>query len=801
MRTSIGRRKTLSAGNLARDFGGKGPLAATGVRALHEAILAAEDPSIAEAQQRWQTHFGTASGHDLRRPSPEMKRLAKVYGTTLAAENAGAVLFALHTYYATITRLLVARAVDCSQATIALADFDDHPFAWCLTTGYEPVERLVRRLVGALSQYDLGQGDLRPGDLRPGDLRRGDLSACDLALRGSSQHDPETASAESALGGDVLGPLYQELFPRPLRHKLGEYYTPDWLADHVLDILQYPGGRRHRLLDPACGSGTFLMAAIRRLRARCQGDEDVGELGRTILGGVVGFDLNPLAVMTARANYLIAIRDLLPHVGRVEIPVYLCDSILDGRESAGRFDCIAGNPPWIAWDNLADAYRRATRPLWEHYGLFSLAGKAGRHGGAKKDLSMLMLYVSADRYLKRGGRLAMVITQTLFQSKGAGDGFRRFRLGREGDRLNVLRVDDLVALRPFQDAANWTSTILLEKGSSTQYPVPYVKWSAGADGDGQPFRRMFRAEPIEPELPSSPWFLRPEGFRAELRQVIGPSDYTAHLGANSGGANGVFWLQVLGAADGGVLVRNLAEKSQRGVEPVQQVIEPDLLYPLARWADVGRYGALPSAHILLAQNVTTRTGVDEATMRRHYPRTFGYLKRFERVLTARAAYRRYQAGKAFYSMYNIDRDTVAPIKVVWRRMDRRLNAAVVCPANDPVLGPRPVIPQETCVLIACDSRAEAHFVCGVLNSTLVDFLVRAHSVRGGKGFGTPSMLDFIKLPRFRAADPRHRELAKCSRQAHATAGDVPDGLACRIDRLAAELWGLDQSELDAIRKS
>ena len=108
--------------------------------------------------------------------------------------------------------------------------------------------------------------------------------------------------------------------------------------------------------------------------------------------------------------------------------------------------------------------------MWERYGLFSLSGNDARHGGGKKDLSMLMLYAAADRYLKHGGRLGMVITQTLFQTKGAGDGFRRFRLGQDGPPLRVLRVDDMVALRPFGDAANWTSTIVLEKGAATEYP-------------------------------------------------------------------------------------------------------------------------------------------------------------------------------------------------------------------------------------------------------------------------------------------------------------------------------------------
>ncbi len=554
-----------------------------------------------------------------------------------------------------------------------------------------------------------------------------------------------------------------------------------------------------------------------------------GQLGRRILANVVGFDLNPVAVTAARANYLIALRDLLPHAGGVDIPIHLCDSILDGPEptqlsnAGGQFDYVVGNPPWIAWDHLPDDYRRATRPLWERYGLFSLSGGEARHGGGKKDLSMLMMYTSADRYLKHGGRLAMVITQTLFQTKGAGDGFRRFRLGPQGEPLAVLRVDDMVALRPFRHAANWTSTIVVEKGAPTRYPVPYVKWSPSENGkDGHDFaQRTYRAEPIDPTRPGSPWFLRPQGLRTGLDRLIGPSDYTAHLGANSGGANGVYWVRVLGETRDGVLVRNLAEKNRRGIQAVRQVIEPELLYPLVRWADVVRYRARPSGHILLAQDVETRTGIPEAVMRDKFPRTFAYLKRFEQSLAHRSAYQRYQQNKPFYSMYNVGTYTVAEIKVVWRCMDRRINAAVVeqplveSVESDPVLGPRPVVPQETCVLIEFASTAEAHYLCAVLNSSVVGFLVASHSVCGGKGFGTPSMLDFVKLRRFDPADPRHEELAACSRRAHAAAAPPTAvdeiqqreiqqretqqrEIQQRIDQLAAQLWQLSRSEMEAI---
>ena len=80
---------------------------------------------------------------------------------------------------------------------------------------------------------------------------------------------------------------------------------------------------------------------------------------------------------------------------------------------------MAGNPPWTVWDRLPADYRNATKPLWERYGLFTLGAAAARHGGGKKDISMLMLYAAADSYLKAAGKLGFVITQTAFQTRGA----------------------------------------------------------------------------------------------------------------------------------------------------------------------------------------------------------------------------------------------------------------------------------------------------------------------------------------------------------------------------------------------
>jgi N-6 DNA Methylase len=62
---------------------------------------------------------------------------------------------------------------------------------------------------------------------------------------------------------DVLKALYQSVIAPEVRHRLGEYYTPDWLARRMVDqVIDDP--LHQRVLDPACGSGTFLFHAVRR---------------------------------------------------------------------------------------------------------------------------------------------------------------------------------------------------------------------------------------------------------------------------------------------------------------------------------------------------------------------------------------------------------------------------------------------------------------------------------------------------------------------------------------------------------
>ncbi len=126
------------------------------------------------------------------------------------------------------------------------------------------------------------------------------------------------------LSEDVLKSLYQELVDPETRHDLGEFYTPDWLAHRIVrKLLEI--NPRGAVLDPACGSGTFLYLAIKEKRERLGDSLDTL---RHILDSVYGADIHPLAVIIAKTNYILALGDLMKkRKGIVTIPIYLSDTI------------------------------------------------------------------------------------------------------------------------------------------------------------------------------------------------------------------------------------------------------------------------------------------------------------------------------------------------------------------------------------------------------------------------------------------------------------------------------------------
>lgn len=134
---------------------------------------------------------------------------------------------------------------------------------------------------------------------------------------------------------DVMKVLYESVIAPDTRHRLGEYYTPDWLASAVVDAaVDKP--LQQRVLDPACGSGTFLFHAVRSyLTAADAAGTASTEAIVGVTRHVLGVDVHPVAVTLARVTYLLAIgRDRLQAQDRpaFSVPVYLGDSVQWGQD-------------------------------------------------------------------------------------------------------------------------------------------------------------------------------------------------------------------------------------------------------------------------------------------------------------------------------------------------------------------------------------------------------------------------------------------------------------------------------------
>ena len=128
---------------------------------------------------------------------------------------------------------------------------------------------------------------------------------------------------------DILKSLYESLIDPETRRDLGEYYTPDWLAARMV-AATVDNPLEQRVMDPACGSGTFLFHLVRAVLEAA----DVSGLSpaaavRCAVGKVSGIDIHPVGVIFARVTYLLALMPALrkEHPGNLALPVYLGDAL------------------------------------------------------------------------------------------------------------------------------------------------------------------------------------------------------------------------------------------------------------------------------------------------------------------------------------------------------------------------------------------------------------------------------------------------------------------------------------------
>ncbi len=820
----------LTSSNLEEDFGRSSDLAAASIPALYARVRQNPSPRTLSVFSQWQREEANASGLLSVSEAREWRELCSSFSLSPAPDEAPYVLFAIQTYFALVAKLVslvvIGGAPNWGEATVA-------------------VDR-----VGYLRQLELGIGGpqlLGSNVIEPGlfswyahELDAEVTRVLGVAVSTASEYAAEAVDITPVTARDVLKSLYQGLMPRAIRHRLGEYYTPDWLAQRLVNqVTGSPGVLRPttRVLDPACGSGTFLVEAIRRMIATANESSPRETLGH-ILRNVVGFDLSPMAVQAARVNYLLAIAPLLKYAdGPVSIPVFMADSLasvrrgglLDGnvflldtaegtwtipsevvdshslpqvgrvfREAiaassdadrciaelrgalpaeaqtdgciaglrevfsklmaldaadrdgfwwpvvsnafapvlTGRFDLIVGNPPWVSWETLPDAYRRQNVDQWRRYRLMPDLGADRRQASAtaRLDLSMLFVAKCVDQYLEPSGRLGFVITASVFQSELGGRGFRG-RYLPDGGAYRFVYIDDMSDLAVFDDAANRTAVLIADKRSGQQWPIPVASWRAGDGPHSIPtswhlgevteatVRRQMAAEPADFADARSPLMIMPRQALIATRPIRQRSPYLDVIreGINTRGANGIFYVEVLGRPAAGLLeIRNAPALGRNDeILRLQGVVEEEAVAVLLRGAEVQRNHTRPTLGVLFfhdLEHVSNPIPISEA--RRRWPLAYSFAAHFEDALRSRKPFRNFRPNDGeWLGLYSVTSAAMAEHKVVVREIATGAIAAAVNDAR--------VIPDHKLYVIPAQSAEEARWVTDVINSSVVDVALRA----------------------------------------------------------------------------
>ena len=736
-----------------------------------------------------------------------------------------------------------------------------------------------------------------------------------------NDYDPETMEIAPDETRDILKKLYQYLVPKQIRHDLGEYYTPDWLAERCLNQLAYNGDPKYRILDPGCGSGTFLILAIKRAKEFAANRQiESRETLKKILLNIQGFDLNPLAVISARTNYMLAIADLLKYrIGEITLPIYLCDSInppqariademtlfekklpyevkttvgnflfshgiitkqrvqelanimedcvksdtskeaflkkvemelnLDKEEYdeselyledayeqlvkldkqgingvwariiknafaplfVGKFDMVVGNPPWVNWESLPEGYRKETEKLWFKYNLLPKDKKLQRQKSVKSktDISILMTYVSLDKYLKQNSKLAFVITQTIVKTERGGRGFRRFELPNKIP-LKVIHFDDFTSFQPFEGATNRTAAIVIHRDQAMKYPLPYTFWlkkSKNISSDyslkdimGKTKRYNWFAEPIDNSDNTSPWIAGRKNALSAILKIKGYSEYynLCREGSNTRGANGVFWCEKLPdkVNEENCMIANLPQLGRINVPELSMEIEQEILFPLLRGKDVKRWNALCKYWIINVndpQNPSEPIPLD--VLQANFPHGYKYLLKCENILRNRPKFRNFDPSSGeFYGLYNVGKYSYNRYKVVWREQSSFIISAVATEKDN-----KPIVPDHKLMMLPCNTPEEAYFICACLNSSIMTYAVKSFAVETSI---STNLFRYIKVPLFDELNPVHNEISKLSFQCYEKSSldiDIFD-LEEHIDELVAEMWGLSKGDLNEIKK-
>lgn len=267
----------------------------------------------------WARLFGQTDGTETDRVRDYLSTVQRESGIE-CSDNPHAYLFALNTYIAVVAKICAVMAIsqDAGPASGRATGFLKEMESGSMFRACGVLNMLSTDFFSWYQDFLDSDADL--------------ISAMNHLVNVMRQIDFGTTKKTASSVRDLFKGLYMDFVPASVRHSLGEYYTPDPLASHVLTLSGWEP--ENTILDPCCGSGTFLLEALKRRMESHPADERA----ETLLQGIAGTDLNPLAVLTTKASLVVFLAGRFDPAHPVLLPVYLADAINTADPVNGLFE-------------------------------------------------------------------------------------------------------------------------------------------------------------------------------------------------------------------------------------------------------------------------------------------------------------------------------------------------------------------------------------------------------------------------------------------------------------------------------
>ena len=624
----------------------------------------------------------------------------------------------------------------------------------------------------------------------------------------------------------------------------GVYYTPEWVVERLVDgtigprlsemrreagwpesaapdgaaVERYRDALRcFTVLDPACGSGAFLITALRYLEAAWRDTEPLRDVGAPsepmhdfLATAIHGVDINPSSVEiaqlalwlhTARSDrplssldatvrpgnslvppafYIGVQEDAFDDAGRERVNAFDWRAAFPGVFARGGFDVVVGNPPYVKLQNFRLAYPDVADWLVNGRVHARNPYESTRTG----NFDLYLPFIEAGlRLLRPSGRMGY-IAPSVWTVNDYGEGLRN--LVARGRHLDCWL--DFRSYQVFEEATVYTALQIFSRtateairvaeaprGPSQVPPDPWVSGGALAWGEQDHGDR---------------WVMLAGEARAlinrlarECRSLVDPTVTTQIFVGVQTSADAIFHLDRLGPG------RYRCRPPGSPRPPAYDVqVEDAIMRPLVSGAEAKRYVHPSSKTYILFPYVPDVAGamrlISEATMRRDYPMAWAHLTRYQEDLEGREERRendeliRPFADAAWYRFgrnQNIDKQDRR--KLVVPRLVDRLAAAYdelgcVCLDNVDVGG----------ILVA--EGTSPWFLSGILNAPVADFIFRRVSkpFRGDYLSANRQFIKDLPIPHAdAAAQAPIAAFAGDLQRLHTERGRILNALARRLD--------------------